>query len=157
MPKILIIYYSRTGNTEKMARFVEQGVKKTSVDVDTKNAKEVNIDELLDVEGIILGSPTYFGVMTSEMKKLVDESIKHFGKLSGKVGGAFATSGGIGGGNETTIISIIEALLIHGMIVQGSTKGGHYGPVSIGSPDKRVEEECIALGERVGELVKKLF
>ena len=157
MPKVLIIYYSRTGNTEKMAQFVEQGVRKTNVEVETKKVKEVNVDELLDVEGIILGSPTYFGVMASEMKQFVDKSIKHFGKLNGKVGGAFSTSGGIGGGNETTIISIIEALLIHGMIIQGSTKGGHYGPVAIGSPDSRVESECIALGERVGELVKKLF
>jgi len=140
-----------------MAQFVEQGVRKTNVEVETKKVKEVNVDELLDVEGIILGSPTYFGVMASEMKQFVDKSIKHFGKLNGKVGGAFATSGGIGGGNETTIISIIEALLIHGMIIQGSTKGGHYGPVGIGSPDSRVESECIALGERVGELVKKLF
>ena len=153
MPKVLIIYYSRTGNTEKMAQFVEQGVRKTNVEVETKKVKEVNVDELLDVEGIILGSPTYFGVMASEMKQFVDKSIKHFGKLNGKVEGAFSTSGG----NETTIISIIEALLIHGMIIQGSTKGGHYGPVGIGSPDSRVESECIALGERVGELVKKLF
>ena len=156
MPKVLIIYYSRTGNTEKMARFVEKGVKKTKVDVEIKKVKEIHVDDLLGVEGVILGSPTYFGVMAAEMKQFVDKSIKHFGKLNGKVGGAFATSGGIGGGNETTIISIIETLLIHGMIIKGTTKGGHYGPVAIGTPDKRVEEECLALGERIGELVKKL-
>jgi len=156
MPKILIIYYSRSGNTEKMARSVEQGVKKAKVDVETKKVDEVHVDDLLAVEGVILGSPTYFGVMAAEMKAFVDKSIKCFGELHGKVGGAFATSGGIGGGNETTIMSLLEALLIHGMIIQGTTEGGHYGPVAIGIPDQRVEEECVALGERVGALVKKL-
>jgi len=156
MPKILIIYYTRSGNTEKMARLVEQGVKNIKVDVETKRVGEVNVDDLLAAEGVILGSPTYFGVMAAEMKAFVDKSIKYFGKLQGKVGGAFATSGGIGGGNETTIMSLLEALLIHGMIIQGTTEGGHYGPVAIGAPDKRVEEECVALGERVGALVKKL-
>ena len=157
MKKLLILYDSSTGHTEKMARFVEKGVTMTAVEVETKNVTEATVDDLLTADGIILGSPTYFGVMAAELKEFVDKSIKHFGKLGGKVGGAFATSGGIGGGNETTIISIIEALLIHGMIIQGTTKGGHYGPVSIGAPDKRVEQECIALGERLGNLVKRLF
>ena len=133
MPKILIIYYSRSGNTEKMALAVAEGVKKAEVDVETKKVDEVNVDDLFAVEGVILGSPTYFGVMAAEMKAFVDKSIKYFGKLQGKVGGAFATSGGIGGGNETTIMSLLEALLIHGMIIQGTTEGGHYGPVAIGA------------------------
>jgi NAD(P)H dehydrogenase (quinone) len=156
MPKVLIVYYSRSSNTEKMARLVEEGVKKAKVDVETKKVDEVDVDELAAVDGVILGSPTYFGVMATEMKAFVDKSIKYFGKLEGKVGGAFATSGGIGGGNETTIMSLLEALLIHGMVIQGTAKGGHYGPVAIGAPDERVEEECIALGERVAALVKKL-
>jgi len=156
MAKVLIVYYSRSGNTEKMAQSVAQGLKNVKVDVETKKVGAANVDDLLAVEGVILGSPTYFGVMAAEMKAFVDKSIKYFGKLQGKVGGAFATSGGIGGGNETTIMSLLEALLIHGMIIQGSTEGGHYGPVAIGAPDERVAEECFALGERVGSLVKKL-
>lgn len=51
------------------------------------------------------------------------------GKLVGKVGGVFTSSGMIGGGNETTIMSILQGLLIHGMIVQGVQEGNHYGPV----------------------------
>ena len=157
MPKVLIIYYSRSGNTEKMARFVEQGVKKTKVDVAIKKVNEVNVDDLLGVGGVILGSPTYFGVMAAEMKEFVDRSIKHFGKLTGKVGGAFATSGGIGGGNETTIMGIIEALLIAGLIVQGDSAGDHYGPVSIGKPDGRVKKQCARRGKRIAQLTKKLL
>ncbi len=61
-----------------------------------------------------------------------------------------------GGGAETTIHSLIDALLIHGMVVQGSARGAHYGPVSIGTPDDKAVEECRALGDRVAALVEKL-
>jgi len=48
-------------------------------------------------------------------------------------------------------------MLIHGMIILGDPKGDHYGPVSIGSPDDRVEKECLRFGERLANLAKKLF
>jgi len=121
-----------------------------------KKVEDAKLEELLDADGIVLGSPTYYGTMAAELKRFLDESVKHHGKLVGKVGGAFTSSGGIGGGNETTIMDILKALLIHGMIVQGTTSGGHYGPVAIGAPDDRAMKECKALGARVAELVKRL-
>ena len=93
----------------------------------------------------------------AEVKELIDESVKHFGKLVGKVGGAFTSSGGIGGGNETTNLSLLQALLIHGMVVQGVQKGSHYGPVSVGAPDENAQDECVRYGKQVGELSVKLF
>ncbi len=63
--------------------------------------------------------------MAAEIKKFIDESVKFHGKLEGKVGGAFSSSAQIGGGNETTIMDILKTLLIHGMIIQGSSKGDH--------------------------------
>jgi multimeric flavodoxin WrbA len=63
------------------------------------------------------GSPTYYGTMAWELKKLLDESVKFHGKLRGKVGGAFTSSANVGGGNETTVLDILKALLIHGMVV----------------------------------------
>ena len=114
------------------------------------------IEELLDVEAIIVGSPTYFGSMAWEIKKLLDESIKYHRKLDGKVGAAFSSSGGIGGGNETTIMDILKALLIHGMIIQGNPSGDHYGSVAVGSPDERAKNACIQLGERVAKLLKRV-
>jgi len=53
-------------------------------------------------------------------------------------------------------MDILHALLIHGMVVQGTPDGDHYGPVSIGKPDDRVKRQCQALGRRVAELAKKL-
>lgn len=157
MQKILIIYYSRSGNTKKMADIIAKGVRNEKVEVEVKPVSQVNVNELLKVEGIIIGSPTYYGLPCWEIKELLDKSVKFHGKLEGKVGAAFTSSANIGGGNETTIIAILEAMLIHGMVIQGISSGDHYGPVSIGKPDKRVEKQCLELGERVAKLVKKLF
>ncbi len=157
MPKVLIIYYSKTGNTQKMAEFISKGItSEKGVDVEIKSVGEVNVDELLKVDGIIIGSPTYYGTMSWEVKKLFDDSIKFHGGLDGKVGAAFSSSGNIGGGNESTITDIIKSMLIHGMIIHGDPAGDHYGPVSILAPDERSKKCCIRLGQRVAALVKKL-
>jgi len=156
MSKIGIVYYSRTGNTEKMSEFVYQGVKMEEVEAELKKVEETSLEDLLSWDGIIVGSPTYYGLVAAPIKDFFDRSVKYHGKLEGKVGGAFSSAANIGGGNETTIISILQMMLIHGMIVKGTSKGDHYGPVSIGSPDERVESQCKALGRRVARLVKKL-
>jgi NAD(P)H dehydrogenase (quinone) len=156
MAEIIIIYYSRTGNTKKMAQLIREGVADGGADVVLKDISEVDTDELLGYNGIIIGSPTYYGTMAAEIKKLIDESVKFHGKLKGKVGAAFSSAANIGGGNESTILDILNAMLIHGMVIQGDPRGDHYGPVSIGAPDARVEKQCKALGQRVANLVKKL-
>lgn len=157
MPKILIIYYSKTGNTKKMAEMISQGAaSEKEIDVEIKSVEEVNVDELLKADGIIIGSPTYYGTMCWEIKKLFDDSIKFHGGLDGKVGAAFSSSGNIGGGNESTITDIIKSLLIHGMIIHGDPAGDHYGPAAILNPDERVKKSCLRLGQRVAVLVKKL-
>jgi NAD(P)H dehydrogenase (quinone) len=157
MPKVLIIYYTRTGNTAKMADSVEQGLQdEGGVEIIKKSVEDTSPHELLEMDGIILGSPCYYGGMASEMKRLLDESVKFHGALKGKVGAAFSSAANIGGGNETTILSMLQALLIHGMIVQGNPGGDHYGPVSIGKPDRRATEQCVKLGREVAVLVKRL-
>lgn len=156
MPRVLIIYYSKTGNTEQMARMVAEGVREEGVEPVLKKVGVASVDDLMSVQGVVLGSPTYFGTMTAEIKSFLDESVKHFGKLNGKIGGAFSSSALLGGGNETTVLDIIKALLIHGMIIQGTTEGGHYGPVALGAPDESASEGCRKLGQRVASLVKKL-
>jgi len=125
--------------------------------VTLKDIQEVKPDHLLDYDGIIIGSPTYYGLPSAEVKSLFDKSVMFHGQLTGKVGGAFASSANVGGGNETTAMAILQALLIHGMIVQGTATGDHYGPVSINAPDERVKNQCYALGRRVAELSRKLF
>ena len=155
MPKILISYYSKSGHTKEMAEWIHKGIEK-DIEAVVKDVADVKATELENYDAIIMGSPTYYGTMAAEMKKLLDESVSVHGKLEGKIGGAFASSGMLGGGNETTVRSIIDALLIHGMIVIGSARTAHYGPVAIGKPDEKARKECIYYGERISRLVKKL-
>jgi len=156
MPKVLIIYYSKTGNTEEMGKAVEKGVLSEAVEVVRKRVEETHVDELPGYDAIIMGSPTYFGTVTAEIKKFIDESIKYYKRLKGKVGGAFSSCGIIGGGGETTNLTILKAMMIHGMIIQGTFDGGHYGPVSVGTPDGNKKAECKELGQRVARLVKRI-
>ena len=154
--KVLIVYDSRSGNTEKMAHAVAEGVREEDVNVVIRKVDDASVDELPDADGVILGSPVYYGLPTGKIKEFVDASVKFHGKLDGKVGGAFASSGGIHTGAETTIIALHEALLIHGMIVQGTSGANHYGAASVGAPDDNDLENCKKLGKRVASLVKRL-
>ena len=158
MARILVVYYSRTGNTKQMAQYIEAGVKEIrAATVACLSVDQVKAGDLLGYDGIIIGSPVYYGTMAAELKRLIDESVAHHGELSGKVGGAFASSANVGGGNETTVLDLLKALLIHGMIIPGSAEGDHYGPVSIGKPDERAKSECQRLGRIVAELTVRLF
>jgi NAD(P)H dehydrogenase (quinone) len=159
LAKLLIVYDSETGNTEKMAYCIEKGAAKVEgIMVVVKKAKETTNADLLDADGIIAGSPVYYGLMSAPLKQVFDASVKIHGKLDGKVGGAFTSSGGIATGAETTILSILEAMLVHGMIVQGNAQGPmqHYGAASKGAPDEKAEKACHELGARVARLVTRL-
>jgi len=157
MVKILIVYDSRSGNTEKMAAAVAKGArnaKRTTVQV--KKVDKTRLEDLLGADGIIMGSPTYYGLMSAKLKALLDESVKIHGKLEGKVGAAFTSSGGTATGAETTLLSILQAMLVHGMIVKGRHDTKHYGAAAVGRPKKEELDSCRDLGERVAELAAKL-
>ena len=78
--------------------------------------------------------------------------------MEDKVGAAFATSGDPSGGKETTIMSILQVMLIYGMIIVGDPMSatGHYGTACVGAPDSGTLENGLKLGRRVAELAKKL-
>ena len=157
MPKILVIFDSKSGNTETMALAVAKGAEKAGdLEVTVKKAEETKNSDLLAADGIIMGSPTYFGQMSAKLKAVIDESVKVHKDLTGKVGGAFTSSGGTASGGETTLLSIVQAMLIHGMIVQGRADDKHYGVAVTGAPKKKDLAECEKLGERVAALVLKL-
>ncbi len=156
MAKALVVYYSQSGNTKEMAQVIAETLKQEKIDTQLKDISETAPEDLLAVDGIIIGSPTYYGSMSFQIKKLLDESVKFHGRLDGKVGAAFSSSANIAGGNETTILDILNAMLIHGMIIQGDPKGDHYGPVSIGKPDARAIKECQRKAQRFAALLKKV-
>jgi NAD(P)H dehydrogenase (quinone) len=156
---ILVLYFSKGGNTRKLAEGIARGVEEVGgVKALLRKTDEVRKDDFLDAAGIIAGSPVYFGVMAAELKKIFEDFISVRKKMEGKVGAAFATSADATGGKETTMMSIIQAMLIYGMVIVGDPMSatGHYGVACAGAPDQQTQENGAKLGRRVAEIAKKL-
>lgn len=157
--QVLILYYSKGGNTRKLAEAIAEGVSAVEgVTPLLRHTRDVTKDDFVASEGVIVGSPVYFGVMAAEVKKVLDDFVSVRKKMENKVGAAFTTAGDPTGGKETTMMSIIQALLIYGMIIVGDPMSatGHYGTACVGAPDAGACENGRKLGARVAELVKKL-
>ena len=153
MTQILVVYDSRTGNTKSMALAVAEGARTVrGTDVVALKVDDAKMSDLVKADAIIIGSPTYYGNMTGKMKSFIDRTNSIHGKLIGKAGGAFTSSGDTACGAETAILSILEAMLIHGMIVQGRYDNKHYGPTAVESPSKKEINSCRELGKRVATL-----
>jgi len=157
MTRVLVVYDSRTGNTEKMAHAVANGARKVEgTEVVVLKVDKASLRDLTGSDAIVIGSPTYYGSMSGKMKSFIDRTFAVHGKLKGKVGGAFTSSGDTACGAETTLLSILKAMLIHGMIVQGRYDNKHYGPTAVESPNKKEADSCKELGERVARLAASL-
>ena len=157
MARILVAFHSRTGHTQHMAEAIVEGARKVAgTEAEARPIAQLQSADLIDYDGIVLGSATYYGTMSAELKKLIDDSISQHGQLIGKVAGAFASSGNVGGGNETTVLDILHALMIHGMVVQGLHQGDHFGPVAIGDLDDRSRAQCLKYGQAIAELAVRL-
>ena len=157
--QILVLYFSKSGNTRKLAEAIAKGVEEVEgVKAVLKKTSEVAKEDFSASEGIIAGSPVYFGLMAAELKKIFDDFVGVRKKMEGKIGAAFTTSGDPSGGKETTMMSIIQVLLIYGMAIVGDPMSatGHYGVACVGEPDAKTEENGMRLGNRVAELAKKL-
>ena len=156
---VLVMYHSRTGNTKTLAEQIAEGVRSVEgVDCIVKPVAEVEMDDLFAADGIIAGSPSYYGVMAAELKVIFDRIFNDRPKMTDKVGAAFATAGHPTGGCETTMVSILQSMLVAGMIVVSDppSAGGHFGVGCAGKPDERVERWGKMHGERVANLVKRL-
>ncbi len=157
--QVLVMYYSRSGNTKKLAEKIGKGVQEVEdVKCALKPVSEVTKDDFVNSDGIIAGSPVYFGTMAAELKEVFDKFVGIRKHMEDNIGAAFATSADPSGGKETTIVSIIEAMLIYGMMVVGDPLDatGHYGVSCVGAPDQETAVNAAKLGKRVALLVKKL-
>ncbi|MBU0768423.1 MAG: NAD(P)H-dependent oxidoreductase [Proteobacteria bacterium] len=157
--QILVLYFSKGGNTKKLAEVILKGVESVDgVEGVLKHTDDVTKEDFVSSDGIIAGSPVYFGVMAAQLKKIFDEFVGVRKKMEGKVGAAFATSADPSGGKETTMMSIIQVMLIYGMVIVGDPMAatGHFGTACVGAPDSGSLENGMKLGQRVAELAKKL-
>ncbi len=198
--KILVLYYSMTGNVYRMAKLVAEGAREAGAEVDLKTVPELlpqevieaeeavksaraeqadvpvaKPDELADYDGIIVGTPTRFGNMCSQMRNFWDQTggLWMQGSLIGKPVGAFSSTGTLHGGQETTILASALTFIHHGMIFVGvpysepalstpQAGGSPYGPShTAGNPPVNpvTDDEaavCRAIGRRVAEVAGKL-
>ena len=156
MGKILILYDSVTGNTSTMAQYVAEGVQQVpGMEVRMLLVDEATIEDAVWADGIACGSPTYTGLASWKMKKYWDETCQPtWGRMDGKIGCAFSTSGAWGGGAELTCMSILIMMMNVGMLTFGVTDYTghqftlHYGAVTAGKPREDVEIEA---GRRLGK------
>ncbi len=159
MANILIIYDSQTGNTEEMAKYVYEGVSRYPVNVRIKHVDDARAEDVLWCDGLAVGSPTNIGLASWKIKRFFDvELLDYWGDIEGKIGCAFSSSGGWGGGNEIACMSILTMLINYGFLVFGVTDYVgkrftlHYGAVTAGKPETEEEREvCIRLGERLAQ------
>jgi NAD(P)H dehydrogenase (quinone) len=162
MGKVLVLFDSESGHTAAMADYVVEGARQISnIEVRLLRVDDATAEDALWADGIAVGTPTYVGLVSWKMKKYWDE-IAHtvWGKMDGKIGCAFSTSGGWGGGAELTCMSILIMLMNVGMLTFGVTDytGSqftlHYGAVTAGRPREEKEIEAARrLGKRLAQWV----
>jgi NAD(P)H dehydrogenase (quinone) len=159
--KVLVAYHSQSGNTERMAEAVAEGVKTLpGAIVVLKRVGQVTADDLFSADAIVVGSPVYWSNMSGEVKTFFDNWQFKFGifpefKMKNKVGAAFATGGQISSGKEVTMLTILAAMLGNQMIVVSA--GGAFGASATtegNSPgiDKAEVADAQSLGRRVAEV-----
>lgn len=162
MGHVLVLYDSKTGNTAQMAEYVAEGARRISeIEVRLLSVDDASVEDVLWAHGIACGTPTYVGVVSWKMKRFWDE-IAHtvWGKVDGKFGCAFSTSGGWGGGAELTCLSLLVMMMNVGMLTFGVTDYTasqftlHYGAVTAGKPHEDREVEAgMRLGQRLAQWV----
>ena len=191
--KILIVYHSRLGSVKKMARLIARGVESvdnceailrsvpevssepSTLDIPDSGDPFVEIEDLKQCDGLIIGSPTRFGNMSSALKHFLDQtsSLWMSGALINKPAGVFTSSSSMHGGQESTLLSMLNPLIHQGMIVCGipysesalskTTTGGtpygasHVAGSSNNNPISDHEKSlCIALGKRIASIASAL-
>ena len=143
--KLLIVYYSQTGNTEKMARAIEEGAKSV-VGIDVEVKYFVRPEEFVEADAIILGMPTYYHDIGKDMKNLLEGASKEEINLKGKVGAAFGSYGWSGEAPNMLLEIMKNRFQID--VVEPALRIKY-------NPDKKGLEECFKLGKTVAEKVLK--
>ena len=160
MNKILILFDSASGNTRTMATLIAEGAGTISgTEVRLRHIDEATADDVLWCDGLALGSPTNMGLMSWKMKKFWDVTMMdHWMAVDGKIGCAFSSAGGFGGGQEMACQSLLTVLMTFGFLVFGVTDyaakltTAHYGAIAVREPrDEDIKAACRKLGRRLAE------
>jgi len=190
-PKILVLFYSKTGHMLKMARSVAKDAKEAGAEVRLRKAAELapreviektpewkaihsqmsdvpdaETDDLVWMDGVIVGTPTRFGNMAAPMRNFWDQTgmLWMEGTLIGRTVSAFASAEMVHGGQEATLLSMYPTFFAHGLIVVGIPgnvkelykSGSYYGALSSGEPNDTDLTVARYMTQRLIEVTKKL-
>jgi NAD(P)H dehydrogenase (quinone) len=195
MSEILVLYYSQGGAVKEMAQLIARGIESvsgakarirtvpkvsanceaTEADIPANGDPYVELSDLQECIGLVMGSPTRFGNMAAPMKYFLDGTVGLWlkGELIGKPAAVFTSTGSMHGGNETKLRTMLVPLIHHGMLIVGlpysehelsSTQSGgtpygasHIGGAMDNKPITADEKKlCLALGKRLAEIALKL-
>ena len=159
--KMSVIYHTRTGNTKRMAEVIAKGMEKVE-GVEAKAFSIDAIDEAWVKEStcIVAGCPTYYASVSGEMKIFL-ESMGKYG-VAGKLGGAFATANYIHGGGELAMQTILDHMMVYGMLAYsaGGSLGKpviHLGPEAVAGKLEESDDIFLLYGERMAKKASELF
>ena len=187
---ILVLYHSQNGHVKKMAQFIGLGIDSSQTPIAAKlkavpaignKKKQTNssdiatLDDLKNCQGLVVGSPCYFGNMAAEMKHFFDQTTPLWlgNNLVNKPAAVYTSTGSLHGGHESTLLTMMIPLIHHGMLIVGlpytnselitTTSGGTpYGPSHLAGPtnskalDTDEKELCTALGKRMADICHRL-
>ena len=162
--RVLVVYHSETGNTAALAEAAAEGARRVAgAEGTVKTVDEATNEDLETCDALLIGSPTYWGSMSTPVKQFIDGQRPFMGD---KVGGAFATGGSDGGGKELAVLAILTAMLNNGMVVVGphyeeaGFRFGSFGVAATTGADSPGLDEAeltraTLLGERVATVAKR--
>lgn len=161
--KISILYVSKTGNTEAIAKVIEEGIKeKGNFEIKLMNIineGEIDYKFIEESKSVVIGTPTYYANLSWQVKNWIDESKCN---LEGKLGACFATENVLGGGADIALLNLVGAMLTKGMIVYS---GGaaldkpytHLGAVCIKEGNEEQKTRAKIFGNRIANKALQLF
>jgi NAD(P)H dehydrogenase (quinone) len=165
--RILVAYYSETGHTESMAKALAEGVAGVAgVKVTLRSVADVEEEEILEADGILVGTPVHWGSLSAEVKDFLD----HVGGVldsenhgEGRTGGAFCTGGAVSSGKELARLAILAAFLNLRFVVVGGLSADGYGNLgaqaTTGPEDPGLSaaelDEARQSGERFARITKQ--
>lgn len=148
--RLLIVFYSGGGGTQRMAELIGDGADGSGVSVDVRSVEDCRPEDLVGYDGIVVGSPTYFSNVAWQVKRLIDESIALYRKghqLEGKVGGCFTSSGTRGDAEDCIKMLELAFGRHHGMrMVPGIVRASW-------DKDEQVAKMCREYGEKIAEQI----
>lgn len=142
MVEVLVLYYSRSGRTEALAKAVAEGVKNKGGSAKMKRVDYATVNDFISCDAVAFGSPNYFSYMAGLMKDFFDKALSIREKVTGKPAAAFSS----GGGSSNAALASLES-----MITSFKLEKVAAGVVSQGEPSGKDLEACEKLGETLAE------